>query len=881
MMDLSSKYEPKDFEKELYSEWEKKGYFHGEDSSKKPPFSIVLPPPNVTGALHMGHALTLTIQDTVVRRKRMQGFNTVWFPGTDHAGIATQMVVERELMKSGVSRHDLGREKFIEKVWEVKNRHHGFITNQTRTMGASLDWERERFSLDEHFSEAVNKVFVQLYEKGLVYRGEKLISWCTRCSTALSDLEVEQTPQNGKLYYIKYFIKGDNSKFVVVATTRPETLLGDTAVAVNPNDERFKHLHGEKVIIPFVNREVPIILDEYVDMAFGTGCLKITPGHDFNDYEIGNKHGLQTVTVIDKEGRMNENAACFKGLTAKEAREKIVVSLNDGGALEKIEDYSMTISKCSRCETVLEPLLSNQWFVKMDGMAKKAMYAVKDGRIKFYPEGWWEETYYRWLENIRDWCVSRQLWWGHRIPVWYCKDCSHFEVIEHKPKKPCPRCGSSNYYQENDVLDTWFSAALWPFVAPGWPKDTATLKTFYPNSLMETGFDIIFFWVARMIMFGLEFMNEVPFKDVLYHAMIRDEKGQKMSKTKGNVIDPLVITEKYGTDTLRFTLASMAGRARDIKLSENSIQGYSYFMNKIWQASKFVYSNADGLDQKCKIDKLKYPLNKWIVSRLNSTAVLVNKKFEVYELNDVCELLYKFFWHEFCDWYIEFSKPLLNDDKASSETKYVLCYVHREFLKLLHPVAPFVTEKLYQSSPLKDVETVMLSKYPEGDLNLVDDAVEADFGFVQELVSSIRNIKIIYGINAKNDVIVVSKKHAALINNLKGPISKLATLRDLAVLDSIKAEDCSDSIRVVLKDAEIYMPAKEFIDTEKELARFKKKLDEVNKDLNIVNNKLSNAGFLEKAGVEVVEKEKKKQEEFLKLSKDVNEAIRTLESLRK
>ncbi|HOW16831.1 MAG TPA: class I tRNA ligase family protein, partial [bacterium] len=483
--------------------------------------------------------------------------------------------------------------------------------------------------------------------------------------------------------------------------------------------------------------------------------------------------------------------------------------------------------------------------------------------------------------NIKDWCISRQIWWGHRIPVWYCKDCSHFEVIEHKPKKPCPRCGSSNYYQENDVLDTWFSAALWPFVALGWPKDTATLKTFYPNSLMETGFDIIFFWVARMIMFGLEFMNEVPFKEVLYHAMIRDEKGQKMSKTKGNVIDPLVITEKYGTDTLRFTLASMAGRARDIKLSENSIQGYSHFMNKIWQASKFVYINADGLNKKCKIDELKYPLNKWIVSRLNSTAVLANKKFEVYELNDVCELLYKFFWHEFCDWYIELSKPLLNDDKASSETKYVLCYVHREFLKLLHPVAPFITEKLYQSSPLNDGETIMLSKYPEGNQNLVDETVETDFGFIQELVSSIRNIKIIYGINAKNDVIVVSKKHAALINDLKGPISKLATLRDLAVLDSVKADSFPDSIRVVFKDAEIYMPAKEFIDTEKELARFKKKLEEINKDLNIVNNKLSNAGFLEKAGVEVVEKEKKKQEEFLKLSKDVNEAIRTLESLKK
>lgn len=881
MSELSAKYNPQEFEKQIYSEWEKNGYFHGKDSSDQPPFSIVLPPPNVTGALHMGHALTLTIQDTVVRRKRMQGFNTVWFPGTDHAGIATQMVVERELLKEGKTRHDLGREKFIEKVWEVKDRHHGFITNQTRVMGASLDWERERFSLDEHFSEAVNKVFVQLYERGLVYRGEKLISWCTRCSTALSDLEVEQNPENGKLYYIRYFVKGDKSKSVIVATTRPETLLGDTAVAVNPNDERFKHLHGEKVVIPFVNREVPVILDEYVDMEFGTGCLKITPGHDFNDYEIGNKHGLITVTVIDKQGKMNENAAGFTGLTAKQAREKIVEELKNNGALEKIEDYPMTISKCSRCDTVIEPLLSHQWFIKMDGMAKKAMYAVKDGRIKFYPQGWWEETYYRWLENIRDWCVSRQLWWGHRIPVWYCKDCSHFEVIEHKPKKPCARCGSSNYYQENDVLDTWFSAALWPFVAPGWPKDTATLKTFYPNSLMETGFDIIFFWVARMIMFGLEFMDEVPFKEVLYHAMIRDEKGQKMSKTRGNVIDPLVVTEKYGVDTLRFTLASMAGRARDIKLSENAIQGYSYFMNKIWQASKFVYSNSQGLDPKFNIKDIKYPLNKWIISRLNSTALLVNKKFEVYELNDVSEVLYKFFWHEFCDWYIELSKPMLSDEKASAETKYVLCYVQREFLKLLHPVAPFVTEKLYEASPLKDGKTIMLSEYPKGDEALVDHSVESSFSFIQELVSSIRNIKTIYGINAKNDVVVVSKKHSKLIDGLKGPICKLATLRDIITADDLKGIDLTGSLRSVMADAEIYMPAKEFIDFEKELARFNKKLEEVSKDLNMVNNKLSNKGFLEKASADVVEKEKKKLEEFTKLSEELKSAVKMLESCKK
>jgi valyl-tRNA synthetase len=878
-MELSPKYDPKEFEKQIYAEWESKKYFHGEDKSSKPPFSIVLPPPNVTGALHLGHALVLSIQDTVVRRKRMQGFNTVWFPGTDHAGIATQMVVERELMKEGKTRHDLGREKFLERVWEVKARHQSIIANQTRTMGVSLDWERERFTLDEHFHKAVYKVFIDLYSKGLVYRGEKLISWCTRCGTAISDLEVDQKPEKGKLYYIKYFVKGELQNYVTVATTRPETLMGDTAVAVNPNDDRFKHLHGKKVIIPFVEREVPIILDEYVDMAFGTGCLKITPAHDFNDYEIGQKHKLEAITVIDKNGRLNKNAAMFAGLTPKDARDKVLDELENRGALEKIEDYATTTSKCSRCETVIEPLLSKQWFIKMEAMAKRAVAAVKDEKIKFYPRGWWEETYYRWLENIRDWCVSRQLWWGHRIPVWYCNGCDEFAVSEHKPDKKCI-CGNSEWTQDSDVLDTWFSAALWPFVSPGWPDKTDALKTFYPNSLMETGFDIIFFWVARMIMFGLEFMDDVPFKDVLFHAMIRDEKGQKMSKTRGNVIDPLVMTDKYGVDAFRFTLSSMAGRARDIRLSENTIEGYSHFMNKIWQATKFTFSNAEGFDKNCDIKKIKDPLNKWIVSRFNSTAEAVNAKFEVYALNDAAELLYKFFWHEFCDWYIEFSKPMLADERTAGETKYVLLYVHREFLKLMHPFTPFITEQLFRAHPLKDGETIMLQKYPEADKHLIHKDTEAEFEMVQEFVANVRNIKAIYGFMSKNDVIVVTKKHDKLINSISSQIAKIASINKLFVHTSTSGLELKKCIRAVLPELEIYVPAEGLIDFDKEITRLTKKLEVVAKDLSTTQAKLSNAGFLEKAGDDVVEKEKGKFKDFTKLDTDLKDAIKTMESLR-
>jgi valyl-tRNA synthetase len=871
-MAIQDKYSPKDFEEKLYNTWEKKGYFHGKDVSKKPSFSMILPPPNVTGALHMGHAVTDVIQDTIVRRKRMQGFNTVWLPGTDHAGIATQMVVERELMKKGISRHDLGREKFLEKVWEVKDRHHSIMINQMKKMGVSLDWERERFSLDDGFSNAVNTVFIKLHEKGLLYRGEKLISWCPRCSTALSDLEVDQKPKKGKLYYIKYFLE-ESKDYVVVATTRPETLLGDTAVAINPKDKRFKKYHGKKALVPFTGRSVPIILDNHVEIEFGTGCLKITPGHDFNDYEIGQKHSLKTITVIDKDGKMNENAASFKGLNVKEAREKIIKELEEKDLLEKIEDYDMMISGCSRCDTVVEPLTSKQWFVKMDGMAKKAIDVVKNGKIKFYPEGWWEKTYFNWLENIRDWCVSRQLWWGHRLPVWYCKDCEKYYVTDKSPEK-C-ECGSKNIYQDSDVLDTWFSAALWPFVAFAWPEKTPQLKTFYPNSLMETGFDIIFFWVARMIMFGIEFMDEVPFKEVLYHAMVRDKKGQKMSKTKGNVIDPLDVIDKYGTDTLRFTLASMAGRSRDIKLSEKAMETNNFFMNKIWQASKFVFMSIKEKPNKVDLNNLKHDLNKWIISRLNSVILELNKKFEVYDLAEVSNLLYKFFWHEFCDWYIEFSKPLVNDKTYGEETRYVLAYVHLEILKLFHPIIPFITEEIFLNHPLKNSDTVMLELYPKEDKKLINKDVEENFNVLKNIISTIRQVKILYGINQKTEVKVLSTKFSNLINRFKSQIEKLASLSSVSVV-SLKDIDIKGSIHNVLPDIDIYLQAKGVIDFDKEIKRLNKKQESVKKDLKIISGKLNNKKFIENAKKELIDKEKEKLNEAKKLDIELNEALKVL-----
>jgi len=864
------KYNPHDFENKHYNNWVECSYFASEDNSKKEPFSIILPPPNVTGVLHMGHALTVTIEDIIVRFKRMQGYNVTWVPGTDHAGIATQMVVERELLKEGVSRHQLGREKFLEKVWQTSNKHHDIIINQLKKLGVSLDWDRERFSLDENFNKAVNAVFIELYNKGLVYRSEKLISWCTRCGTALSDLEVSSSLSKSKLYYIKYYLKDSKTEFVVVATTRPETLLGDTAVAVNPNDLRYKNFHNKKVIIPFVNREVPVILDDYVDTSFGTGCLKITPSHDFNDYEIAKKLNLNFVTVINKEGLITEVGLSYKGLTVQEARNKIIKDLEDGNLLVKIEDYENNLSKCSRCDELIEPLLSKQWFIKMDSMAKKAIDAVKNANIKFYPENWWEQTYYNWLENIRDWCVSRQLWWGHRIPVWYCKTCSQVFITDKNPGY-C-KCGSYEIEQETDVLDTWFSAALWPFVAFGWPVKTKALNTFYPNSLMETGFDIIFFWVARMIMLGLEFMDDVPFKHVLFHAMIRDEKGQKMSKTRGNVIDPLEIINKYGADALRISLASYAGNARDIKLSNSLIENYYFFMNKIWQASNYVFINTNDVEIKEKEDfsSINNFANKAILMSLNNLIINVNEYFNVYALDKICDLIYKFFKNDFCDKYIECSKILLKDATYVSETKEVLAFVHYKSLLIMHPFIPFITEELFLNSKYKK-ESIMIEKFPEIISSIAYNKELIFFNLMFEIISNIRNIKNLYNINSKIRVYIKSDVYD--LNDIRIFLKDILFLEDLIINET----NISDGVKILIPGIDIIIPAKDYIDYELEKNRISKKLEKIKKDYDIYNNKLNNSSFLNNASIETIEKDKIKHNDLLVLKTELENALKNLE----
>lgn len=874
---LADVYKPKEFESSIYEEWERQGYFKPINDTTKPSFSIILPPPNVTGILHMGHALTVTIQDIVVRYKRMQGFNTVWVPGTDHAGIATQMVVEREIAKEGLSRHDLGREKFLEKVWETKEKHHDIMVSQMKVLGGSLDWSRERFSLDEGFSKAVNKILLKFSKDGTLYQGERLISWCHRCGTALSDLEVDAKEENGKLYYIKYQIENLKDT-ITIATTRPETLLGDTAVAINPNDTRFKHLHNKKVIIPIVNRTVPIILDEHVEMDFGTACLKITPAHDFNDYEIGEKHGLARISVINFDGKMNKNAGQYEGLSTKEARLKILEDLEKLNVLDKIEDYKITMSRCSRCSTRIEPLLSKQWFLKMEKMAKRAVDVVKKEKIKFYPQGWWEQTYYNWLDNIRDWCISRQLWWGHRLPIWYCESCGEAHVLETAPNNEFTcKCGSKKFRQDNDVLDTWFSAALWPFVGFDWPENKDALKTFYPNGLMETGFDILFFWVARMIMFGLEFMDDVPFKDVLFHAMLRDKKGQKMSKTKGNVIDPLEVTDKYSVDALRYTLASMAGRSRDVKMDEKQIESANFFMNKIWQASRFVFSKADGLEKDFDIKTIKHPLNKWVFSKFYTAVQKINTYLTGYDLDHATNEMYKFFWGIYCDWYLEFSKPILEEDNEfQKETQFTLFYVHREALKLMHVIIPFVTEKIYQEHPLKDYDTIMLAKYPEENETMIDLQIEKDFQVVMDTLSTLRNMRAVYNINAKVDFIFVSSKYEKLLNLYKSAMTRHGNMKSLTIVSTSSNIQKSDYIVSVLADIEIYLLARDVIDFDAEKVRLTGKLDKLFKEIERSEKRLNNEKFIQNAQKNVIEKEKDAHKKLLAIKQDLDVAIQNL-----
>ena len=656
-------YEPKEVEEKWYKYWEDRQLFRAEAKSDRKPFCIVIPPPNVTGSLHMGHALNNTLQDILCRFKKMQGYNVLWQPGTDHAGIATQNVVERELAAKGTDRHQVGREKFIELVWEWKEKYGGVIINQLKRLGSSCDWSRERFTMEEGLSRAVREVFVRLYEEKLIYRGDYIINWCPRCRTALADLEVEHEEMDSSLYYIHYRFK-DRPGRLTVATTRPETLLGDTAVAVHPEDERYQGVAGSQVILPVLNKPIPVILDKYVDKEFGTGALKITPAHDANDFEIGNTHHLERIRVLDDGGRMNELAGPYRGMDRFECRERIVEDLKKAGLLEKIEPYRNAVGHCYRCKKMIEPLLSKQWFVKVGPLAEKAVAAVREGRTRIVPPNW-ELTYYEWMNHIKDWCISRQIWWGHRIPAWYCGKCGEVIVAREEPKT-CPQCGSHHLVQETDVLDTWFSSALWPFSTLGWPDQTEELKTFYPTATMVTGFDILFFWVARMMMMGLHFMGDVPFRDVYIHALVRDAYGKKMSKSKGNVIDPLNVIDRFGTDAFRFTLAALAAQGRDIKLSEEKIAGYRHFVNKLWNSARLVLMNLDGDDPAKHGEAVHSLADRWVLSRLHQVSEEVTKALEEYRFNDGASLCYQFVWHEFCDWYLELAKEAIYSENGAA-----------------------------------------------------------------------------------------------------------------------------------------------------------------------------------------------------------------------
>ncbi len=871
--ELSKRYDPKEVSRRWYSMWMERGYFRGKDGDKRPSFSIVIPPPNVTGSLHLGHALDNTLQDILIRHKRMSGFNAMWMPGTDHAGIATQNVVERELKKEGLSRHDLGREKFIEKVWEWKEKYGGKIVEQLKELGASCDWDRQRFTMDEGLSRAVREVFVRLYEEELIYRANYITNWCPRCHTALSDLEVEYHERKSHLYYIDYPLAvADQDARLTIATTRPETMLGDTAVAVNPEDERYKNFIGKKVLLPLADREIPVIADEYVDKDFGTGALKITPAHDPNDFEIGKRHDLPEITVIGKDARMINVPEKYMGHSREDCRKTVVEDLEKAGFLTKTEKYTHAVGECYRCKTTVEPNLGMQWFVKTKPLAEKAIEAVKNGDIEFIPKNW-ENTYFEWMNNIRDWCISRQIWWGHRIPAWFCDDCGGV-TVSREDVTVCGKCKSKNVKQETDVLDTWFSSGLWPFSTLGWPDDTEALKTFYPTSVLVTGLDIIFFWVARMIMMGLKFTGRPPFAKVYVHALVRDAEGKKMSKSKGNVIDPLELMMEYGVDALRFTVCSIESQGRDARMSEKRIEGYRNFVNKLWNASRFVLMNLGDYDGKTDIKELKLGVqDRWILSRLQKTISEVDKAFGQFRFNEIANRLYAFTWRELCDWYIELVKPRLASNEKDA-ARAVLVHLLDNVLRLMHPVMPFVTEEIYQKLPGSG-ESIMIAEYPKPDESLIDDDAEAEMETVMEIVASIRSIRAQLGIpySVKFNAIVKcaddggAKKAAAHA----GSIQTLARLNGLEI--STDAARPPHSATGVMHHAEVYVPLEGIIDIEKEKARLAKELNKVEKDIVFFEKKFANDNFVKNAPKEVLEKDRKKHGELNCLQAGIKESI--------
>ncbi len=877
MAEIEKSYNPEGVEKKWYEFWVSRNFFLADPGSEAEAFSIVIPPPNVTGTLHMGHALNTTIQDILVRWKKMCGCNVLWVPGMDHAGIATQNVVERQIASEGVDRHALGRDAFIERVWKWKSEYGGRIIHQLKRIGASCDWSRERFTLDEGLSQAVIEVFVSLYEQGLIYRDNRLINWCPRCHTALSDIEVEHEEIEGRLTYIKYPLAAGDG-FVTVATTRPETMLGDTAVAVNPEDDRYKDMIGKGILLPLTKRIIPVVADSTVDAAFGTGAVKVTPSHDFSDEAIAKRQSPQLpfIKVISPDGRMSADAGSrYSGMDRYECRKAVIRDLEDEGLIVKQEKYTHSISQCYRCKTVIEPLPALQWYVKVQPLADEAIKAVREGGTRILPKSW-ENTYFAWMEGIKDWCISRQIWWGHRIPAWYCDACGEVIVSRVTPKK-CARCDNAGLRQDEDVLDTWFSSALWPFSTLGWPAKTPELEKYYPTSVLVTGFDIIFFWVARMMMMGIKFMDDVPFRDVYIHALVRDASGQKMSKSKGNVIDPLIMMDKYGTDAFRFTLAAFAAQGRDIKFSEDRVEGYRHFVNKLWNASRFILLNAGEASLPDAIDARQMDIgSRWILSRLSFAADEVNQSLEDYRFNDAAGSIYHFVWHELCDWYIEMVKPVLYDESADKlPIKQCLLYVLERTLRLLHPFMPFVTEEIWQNMPHKG-ETIVMADYPRTLAREIE--AEEHMSIIMEAVLGIRSIRgelnLSPALELKAYVKTLSEKAQDVLSGNLAYLKKLAKVEVVKIApDVMKMKGSSVAVR---NHVEVYVPLEGLLNLDSEIERLRKEEARIEESLIFLSKKLHNEDFVKRAPKEVVAKEQEKHEECLRKKERILDNLRKL-----